>query len=802
MQIEPFFTIFAAFFNFIYGLFIIIMKPQRLYLFLFASILFLFFSPRNSIAQEGVIRGFVYEKETGEPIIFTNVYLYKTSIGAATDVNGYFAITRIPKGTYTLMVTYMGYDTLRMPVSIAGNEVLNKKLYLKASAVNIQGVNITSTKTENKTETRTSVVKITPKEVKQIPSIGGQPDLAQYLQVLPGVIFTGDQGGQLYIRGGSPIQNKVLLDGMVIYNPFHSIGLFSVFETDIIRNANIYTGGFNAEYGGRISSVMDITTRDGNKKRISGKVGGNTFGANMLLEGPLKKQSEAGEGSSSFIFSFKNSYLEQSAKTFYKDVDTTGLPFNYTDIYGKISLNASNGSKVNFFGFNFDDKVNNYKNLSDFHWKSSGGGMNFILVPGNTPMLLEGVVAYSKYGITMSESDQLPRHSDINGFNLGLGFTYFSGKNETKYGIEIQGFSTNYEFTNEANSVIQQEQNTTEICGYVKYKYVKGKFLIEPGFRLQWYASLSNFSPEPRLSVKYNVAEKFRIKFASGIYSQNLLSANSDRDVVNLFYGFLSGPEDLGKFKSKSVKHKLQKANHVILGFEYEPFTNLTLNLEGYYKYFSQLTNINRNKIFNDDFPYNDEKSIYYVPEYLRKDFIIEKGDAEGIDLSAKYEYNRLYIWSVYSYAFVHRTDGRNSYVPHYDRRHNVNLVTSYQIGSNRSWEISLRWNFGSGFPFTQTQGYYEMIDFSDGISTDYTTENGTMKLQYADINLGRLPYYHRLDGNIKKIFELSKYSKLEFNLGATNIYDRKNVFYVNRITGERVDQLPFMWSFGFNLSF
>ena len=105
--------------------------------------------------------------------------------------------------------------------------------------------------------------------MRQIPTVGGQADLAQYLQVLPGVIFTGDQGGQLYIRGGSPIQNKVLLDGMIVYNPFHSIGLFSVFDTDLMRNADVYTGGFNADFGGRISSVMDITTRDGNKKRLA-----------------------------------------------------------------------------------------------------------------------------------------------------------------------------------------------------------------------------------------------------------------------------------------------------------------------------------------------------------------------------------------------------------------------------------------------------------------------------------------------------------------------------------------------------
>jgi len=192
-------------------------------------------------AQNGTIRGFVYEKETGEPVIFTNVYLHRTSFGAATDVNGYFTISKIPDGDYTLMVTYLGYDTLREKVSIRGNTVLTRKLFLNKAAFNLEAVQITAEREEARSDTRTSVIKLTPKQISRIPTIGGQADLAQYLQVLPGVIFTGDQGGQLYIRGGSPIQNKVVLDGMIVYNPFHSIGLFSVFDTDILRNADIYT---------------------------------------------------------------------------------------------------------------------------------------------------------------------------------------------------------------------------------------------------------------------------------------------------------------------------------------------------------------------------------------------------------------------------------------------------------------------------------------------------------------------------------------------------------------------------------
>ena len=253
---------------------------------------------------------------------------------------------------------------------------------------------------EMKTEVKAAAIKITSQDLKIIPSIGGEPDLAQYMQIIPGVVFTGDQGGQLYIRGGSPIQNKVLLDGMTIYSPFHSIGLFSVFDSDIIRTTDVYTGGFGAEYGGRISSIMDIKTVDGGKK-LSGKLSSNTFGSKVLVKGPISKNKK-----SSFILSAKTSYLDKTSELFYKEpilfFDDKGLPYSFTDIYSKISFQGNNGSKLNVFGFNFTDKVN-YENVSKLNWKSNGIGSQFTLLPNGSPILIEGNIAYSNYLIELNE---------------------------------------------------------------------------------------------------------------------------------------------------------------------------------------------------------------------------------------------------------------------------------------------------------------------------------------------------------------------------------------------------------------
>ncbi|MCF8298330.1 MAG: TonB-dependent receptor [Saprospiraceae bacterium] len=759
-----------------------------------AAVMFLSF---NSLAQTGTIRGVVYDKETGEPIIFTNVYLYKTTYGSSTDKNGLFVITKIPAGKYTLMLTYLGYDTIKMPVTVKDDEIIIKKLYAQPGSTNLPTFNVSAAAKEARTETVTSVIKVTPKQIKQLPTVGGQPDLVQYIQVLPGVNFTGDQGGQLYIRGGSPVQNKVLLDGAIIYNPFHSIGLFSVFETEIIRNAEIYTGGFNSEYGGRISSIMDITTRDGNKKQLSGMLGASPFGANVLLEGPLKKQTEGGKGSSSFILSMKNSFLKESSKIFYDYIDTAGLPFNYTDLYGKISFNSDNGSKVNFFGFNFGDKVN-YKTLSDFHWIASGGGTNFVVIPAETSTIIDGNFAYSSYEIILETEGQTPKSSKVSGFNMGLNFTNFLGNNsEVRYGIEMLGFNTNFDFYNSVGRKIFQEEHTTELAAFLKYKITKGKFIIEPGFRAQYYASLSKLSPEPRLAIKFNATDILRFKFAGGLYSQNLIAANSDRDVVNLFYGFISGPDNLqNTFDGKEITHSLQKAQHLIFGVEYDGIKNISINVEGYYKRFSQLTNINRNKVFDD----NEQYAL--VTDYLKKDFIIETGNAKGVDFSLKYDYRRIYLWAVYSLGYSDRFDGVIDYIPHFDRRHNVNLVFSYTLGAQLNWDFNLRWNFGSGFPFTKDQGNFEKLNFEQGINTDYTTASGDWGFQYASLNTGRLPAYHRLDVTLKRRFELGDNSTIEAFVGVTNVYDRDNIFYVERLTKKKIYQLPIMPSIGMNLKF
>ena len=739
-------------------------------------------------AQSGTVRGTVIDKDTGEPIPFCSVIIQGTTQGAESDIDGFFTLPEVPAGDRTLFVTYVGYDSVFVDVKVRENGVSFEKIYLTEAGINLQTVNIKASREQARNEVLVSKITVTPRQIKTLPSTGGEADIAQYLPVLPGIIFSGDQGGQLYIRGGSPVQNKVLLDGMTIYNPFHSIGFFSVFETETIRSVDVLTGGFNAEHGGRVSAIVNINTRDGNKKRHSGLISASPFQAKALFEGPIKKLNEETGTAISYMVTGKRSLLGETSTSLYSYVnDSLGLPYDYTDIYGKVTIEAGNGSKINLFGFNFDDDVV-FDNVAAYDWKASGGGTRISLIPSNTAMVVGGNFSFSRYAINFDDFSGRPRSSEVKGFTAGLDFQSFGANSEVNYGFELNGLRTDFQFVNFLDLNVEQFQNVTELAGFVKYKHKFGNLIIEPGVRAMFYASLSEVSLEPRFGLKYNITDGLRFKLGAGIYSQNLISSVNELDVVNLFVGFLSGPEET-IFKpgtNEPTDTRLQKSKHAVAGFEIDIGNNIQVNVEPYFKNFDQLIAINRNKLSERD-----------------PDFMAEEGEAYGIDFSFKYDYRALYLWATYSLGRVTRFDGEQEFPTIFDRRHNVNLVASYSFGADNSWEAGARWNLGSGFPFTLTQGFYNLQTFAGGLETDPNTDNGNLGIIYADErNSGRLPYYHRLDLSLKKTIDFGRYTSLEVIASVTNAYDRENIFFFDRIEFERVDQLPILPSLGATFKF
>jgi hypothetical protein len=356
------------------------------------------------------------------------------------------------------------------------------------------------------------------------------------------------------------------------------------------------------------------------------------------------------------------------------------------------------------------------------------------------------------------------------------------------YGFDISGYRTELKFRNFLGITLDDFNNTTEIAGYISYRLHAGKLIVEPGLRAQFYASLGDFSLEPRFAFKVALSEKVRFKLSGGLYAQNLISTVSERDVVNLFVGFLSGPEDkLYKPGTRTATdHRLQKALHGIAGLEIDVSKKVQLNIEPYIKQFSQLISLNRNKLAPSD-----------------PNFQTETGTAKGLDISGRYETAQTFIWCTYSIGNVIRDDGDQEYPTNFDRRHNFNFLSSFRFGNKLLWEAGLRWNFGSGFPFTLTQGFYGQYNFLNGLDTDYIAGNPDLGIIYdEDRNAGRLPTYHRLDVSLKRKFILGKYTSIEANASVTNVYDRENIFYFDRVRYERVDQLPILPSLGLTFHF
>lgn len=767
---------------------------------LFLSLSFFSF---NSYGQ--AIKGFIYDEGTGEPVLFANIVVVENNKGTSSDVNGFYSITNLEKKSYTLKFSFIGYDTKTVTVDLSKGKTVSQNVYLKESDNILDEIELSAEVEAKKTETSVSKIQITSAEIKRMPSIGGQPDLAQYIQVIPGVVFTGDQGGQLYIRGGSPVQNLVLLDGMPIYSPFHSIGFSSVFDTELIKNADVYTAAFGAEYGGRMSSVMDIKTKDGNRKRITGKLSANTFGSQLTLQGPLSKPKN-GLSSSSFVVSGKTSYLDKTSKALYKYALRDGeesIPFTYNDLYGKFTLTAPSGTKASVYGFTFNDKVN-YSSQTNFDWKANGLGSNIVAVLPNSLSILEFNFTYSDYvmneiGKTLEKGEYVdgdPKTSAINEFN----FTFNVSKNISdeksfKFGVKLGGGKTEFKFKNKNLSNFELSDNTTNLGVFYKFKYNNALWVVEPSIRFNYYTKIGESVLEPRLSMKYNVTDVIRLKGSGGLYSQNLIAANNGRQVVNLFNGFTSSPEDLPKtFLGDEIESQIQKSIHGVVGIEVDLSDNLEMNIEGFYKNNYQLVNINLDKI-------STTASSNKIEEYKFREFIYEKGNAKGIDVSLKYAKNRFNTNLTYSISKVEFTNEDFTYAPHFDRRHNLNITSSYYLDKKKTLSLDGRFNFGTGFPFAEIVGTYQAPDLTN-LGNDVINVNGEAVNHYGNPDSGRLPSYARLDLSLTKKFTFSKTQSLDANITVSNALDRENIFYYDKVNFERVNQLPIFPSVGLTWSF
>ncbi|MBK7107284.1 MAG: TonB-dependent receptor [Ignavibacteriae bacterium] len=727
-------------------------------------ILFLLISSQIKLEAQnvGTIRGHVTDINSGESLLYANVLIKELQLGASTNENGYFIFTSIPpNNNYTILASYVGYENKEIQFVVQANRVTKVDISLKPTSFELQTVEKVGQKKIETNATDVGLQVISMKELESLPQ-GVETDLFRSLQYVPGVKTTGDISSRYYVRGGSSDQNLVLLNGSPVYNPFHALGIFSIFDPEIVNSMELYKGGFPAEFGGKVSSVLNIITKDGNKNNFNANGSISLLTGKVLLEGPIP--------SGSYIISARKTYSNSIFKKFLNNQD---VPLDFYDFSFKVNYSdqeISEGTKIILHGFSSQDKINRDSELSeDYLWKNNLFGIKWMQVANNSPVFWDMGITLSTYQgeIIPKLSNVKPQLNDVRDVSFKANFNYvFDSRDEAILGFDIKDIQTKLKLENSRGAVSDIISKGSQIAAYAKYKFLRFDNLgIDLGARLN-IAQLSNNNGstiDPRINITYSFIPQVSIKLAWGKYQQDLITLTKEDQILTLFEPWLITPDYLQPTSS----------THYIGGITLRLIENLSFSLEGYYKLTENLPAVNENKIYDSD-----------------RDFIAGEGEAYGWETSIGYNDEVINITASYSNSWSYKTVDGWIYYPKYDIRHSLNTGFALNIGAG--WLFSAMWIYNSGLPFTQLTGYYDKYYVNDIYFNEDYFDSTLPYTLLGDKNIARLPDYHRLDLTLSKKISISKLN-MTFNFSVLNVYDRKNILYFNRETGERVNMLPFL---------
>ena len=613
---------------------------------------------------------------------------------------------------------------------------------------------------------------INPADIERVPTPDVSGDLATYLTTTPGVVTTGDRGGQLFIRGGEPSQNLVLLDGMAIYQPFHVLGFYSAFPSDLLARADLYAGGYPARFGGQISSVLDVATRTGNKETAAAAVSVAPFVSAARIEGPLAK------GSVSFLASGRVSVIEQGAAR----LVAQPLPFSFGDVFGKIHANVTQNAQLSVSGIHTYDRGTVGEDVGgivpeEVRWKNTAIGLRFLFLPGSFPLRAETLVSVSELTSEQGLSEDPSRASSIGRINFEVNLTNYLGPVDLNTGAFLR--------TSRLTSALDQIGNVetddffTEAGVYLEPEVRVGSGLrVQGGLRVHSFPNDGRTYLEPRFRSVLTVGPH-EFSVAGGLYHQEVVGVNDRRDVANVFTAWTRSPAG-----------EVASAWHAIAGFRTQPTSNLEFVAEGYYKSLDGL-------------------AVAEWTAFPRFTTAVQpaEGEVRGLDTRIEFRQSSVYAYLGYGLSFV-EYDAKGEVLqlwygeetlrfnPPHDRRHQVNALIS---GTVFGVDLSARWQFGSGLPFTRALGFDQFINPSGPIPV--FEEPGQPRVIYERPFNGRLPTYHRLDLSAERTFDLGP-AELTAQLALINAYDRANLFYYDTFTLRRIDQLPIVPSFGLKLAY
>lgn len=732
-------------------------------------------------AQQYTISGYVSDASSGEKLISASVYETDKLRGVTSNVYGFYSLT-LPAGEYDIVYSYVGFKSIKKQINLTKDVELHVNM---EQANEIAEVTIVADGINRKlTDSQISKEVLNMDAIERLPAFLGEADIMKALQFMPGVQSGSEASSGLYVRGGGPDQNLILLDGVPVYNANHLFGFFSVFNTDAIKNVSLYKGGFPSRFGGRLSSVVDIRMKEGDEKELHGGVQVGLISSKFYLEGPLKKDKTA------FHFSARRTYADLLTRPLMPDDEI--ISYFFYDMNAKINHKFSDKSRIYLSAYTGRDKaIDEYKYTSSSDNSNYHSGYESELYWGNLTTALRWnyifnnklfantTITYSDYRFNLNDWSEYSSSNDTGKYEEVVYFKYKSGIEDWSARIafdwypsprhEIK-FGTNYIYHTFRPGVETIHAQSTDVPEFRKtfgndntYAHELSTYLednVELGLRFkanvgvhvsafnvegEWYKSI-----EPRASMRYLLSDKLTIKAAYSKMQQYLhLLSNS---TIGL-------PTDLWLPATKRIKPQL--SHQYALGLVYNKLWELELSAEGFYK---EMKNIIEYK----------EGASFFSSSVGWEDMVESgQGRVYGLELMAKKDLGKTTGWIAYTWSKNERQFDELNFAEwfptRYDRRHDASIVLTHRL--NDKVDFGATWVYGTGNAITLSTHRIDKLE-------DYVQTWDNTVPYFNHRNNYRMPAYHRLDFSVN-FHKQKKRGVRTWNISVFNVYNRKNPFYL-----------------------
>ncbi len=739
--------------------------------------------PKSLLAQQASVSGYIKDANTGETLISANIALQEINKGTASNTLGYYSITNVEPGTYTLVCSYIGYERFQQEITLESGENLRLEVELNPESLDLGDIEVRS-RVEEQEQKNIGRQQIKTEMIKELPSVF-EADVFRSIQQLPGVKAASDFSSGLYIRGGSPDQTLILLDRTTVYNPSHFFGFFSTFNPDAIKDVRLYKGGYPAEYGGRLGSVLTIYNKDGNRNTTTGTATAGMLASRISVEGPYSKGS--------WMVAARRSTLEPLLAGLRQNNDNIPSKFYFYDFNGKVNFSASQNDQLALAFYAGQDRVT-FPFAEDAEFNLDYGNQT---LSGNwTHIFSENL--FSNFVFTGSRYFNYPkfelggtkftRENNIYDFSIKSDLEYIPGdKHLIKTGIWAGNYTFKFRDTFDGSQTFRSRIQNQYASVYAQDEWrPSDQWVFTPGLRFNYFSDGDYYRLEPRFSMEYRPTDRIRLQAAYGRYNQFLTLITNEA-----FSGF-----DIWLTSAEGVNPAY--GDQFVLGAKTLPFEGYGLDVEVYYR--------TMNDLFELD-PFLPDVAGLLYEEMFR----FGEGYAYGMeiffekrvgDFTGFIGYTLGYTWRKFPDFNTEITQGDQAarfYPPKYDRRNDINLVGNYQL-SNR-WKVTTSFNFATGQAYTEVLGRYTQRDLP------FTNESRNV-FTVGKVNASRLPNYHRMDISFARQGRFFNLGDSELQLQLINVYSRRNVWFYsfdfdeNPVEVNEVNLLPILPSISYTVNF